>query len=326
MAGISASDRIRRILAIVPWLVDVGGATIEEICQRFSISEKALLADLDLLGYTGVYPYTPDAMNEVSIDGDWVTVVVAQHFRKPLKLTHDEALAVMVSAMATAELPGADPGGPLQRAVAKLQSSMGNTASGLGIDLGGADSSILSTLRTAVTDRERLEITYYSAGSDQLGSRMIDPQRLVTRDGNWYLVAWCHSAVDERLFRVDRISAATPTGEQFEPRRIGDSEFLSDSADLPRVTLQLDPPARVWMERVPVETAAESDDGRLTVTLALSGRSWLATLLMRLGPDARILAVEGTDPTSGEPLSVDELQADRDQLVARTLSRYQTSP
>ncbi len=320
MAGMTASDRIRRMLAIVPWLVEQGGASVDEICQRFSITEKALLADLDVLAYTGVYPYTPDAMNEVSIVGDWVRVEVAPHFRKPLKLTHDEALAVVVSARALAEMPGVDPDGPLQRALVKLQGSLGDAASGVGIDLGTADGSILSTLRNAIRSRERLVITYYSAGSDRISERAIDPQRLVTRDGNWYLVAWCHSAADERLFRVDRISAVDRTDETFENRGLlGEATFLSDIADLPRVTLQLAPPARIWMERVPVVHASESDDGQLTVTLAVSGRAWLATLLMRLGGDATIVSVASG---AGSDLTVADLEADRAELVARTLSRY----
>ena len=65
----SAAERLERLLAIVPWVVAQDGPTVAETCERFGISERDLIADLNLLFMCGVYPYTPDTLIEVDIDG-----------------------------------------------------------------------------------------------------------------------------------------------------------------------------------------------------------------------------------------------------------------
>ena len=39
---------------------------------------------------------------------------------------------------------------------------------------------------------------------------------MFSASGHWYLSGWCHKAVGERLFRVDRVVSVRPTDEPFE--------------------------------------------------------------------------------------------------------------
>ena len=64
----SSAQRLARLLAVVPWVVAHDGPTVSEVCERFRISERELIADLNLLFMCGVYPYTPDALIEVDLD------------------------------------------------------------------------------------------------------------------------------------------------------------------------------------------------------------------------------------------------------------------
>src|SRR5690606_1414948 len=113
----SAPERIRRLMAVVPWVVEQGGASIDELCDRFAVSRDELVADLERFSMTGVHPYTPDAMNELLITDDWVTINVGPWFRRPLSLTHDQAVGVLAAASALASTPGASSDGALGRAL-----------------------------------------------------------------------------------------------------------------------------------------------------------------------------------------------------------------
>ncbi len=57
----------------------------------------------------------------------------------------------------------------------------------------------------ATAQRQRLDIRYYSRGSDSESKREISPQRLVHYRDNWYLDAWCHLRKDLRTFALDAI-------------------------------------------------------------------------------------------------------------------------
>ncbi|MBP2706565.1 WYL domain-containing protein [Microbispora sp. RL4-1S] len=72
----------------------------------------------------------------------------------------------------------------------------------------------------ALLRREVLRIEYVN-GKGVPTSREVEPSIcLGGRGGHWYLVAWCRLREDVRVFRLDRISSAVPTGERFpEPGR-----------------------------------------------------------------------------------------------------------
>ena len=63
--GRETSRRLRRLLALVGWLAQVGEAPIADAAQRFGMSEKELVAELELAACCGIPPYTPD-----TLDGD----------------------------------------------------------------------------------------------------------------------------------------------------------------------------------------------------------------------------------------------------------------
>ena len=61
MNSLNATDRLRRLLAVIPWVVDRGGAPLEDISTNFDYPTEQLLVDLEeVLFMVGVHPFTPD--------------------------------------------------------------------------------------------------------------------------------------------------------------------------------------------------------------------------------------------------------------------------
>jgi predicted DNA-binding transcriptional regulator YafY len=63
----------------------------------------------------------------------------------------------------------------------------------------------------ALLKRNRLDVSYYSKGKDELTQRIISPQRLIFYRENWYLDAYCHLRKELRSFAVDGIRKAVLT-------------------------------------------------------------------------------------------------------------------
>ncbi len=303
-----AGPEIQRILALVPWIVAHPGSPKAEIALRFGITVAQLDADLALVLMIGVPPYSPGDYLDVEHDeSGGVTIRLAEHFQRALRLTPAEGLALLAAGRALLAVPGSDPEGPLATALAKLQHAL--ELPGLVVDVG--EPTQLEAIRAAVAGHDRVEIEYWSAGRDEVTTRSIDPEVVFFATGEWYVGAYCHRAHDERMFRVDRIRSVTPTGEHFEP---GATEFetgdvYTPRADDTRVTLELAPAAAWVAESHPTEAVTERADGSLEIVLAVSERPWLERLLVRLGPDARVV----------EPPEFATLAADAAQ---RTLRRY----
>jgi predicted DNA-binding transcriptional regulator YafY len=296
-----AGSRLRRVLALVPWIAEHPGAALEELADRFGVSEAELEHDLELLPLCGLPPYTPDRLIEVEIVDGHVWIRFAEYFDRPLRLSAEEGLALVTAGRTLLAVPGSDERGALATALDKLAGALGATE-GLSVEVG--EPPHLDALRRAADAHERVEIDYYSFGRNATTSRKIDPRSVFHAFGHWYSAAYCHQAQDERLFRVDRIRAVRPTGEHFDPAAgeepdFGESVYHARSDD-PRVTLELDAAATWVVESYPSEEVEERPDGSWRVVLAVSERAWLERLLLELGPAARVVAPAGLQTVGAE--------------------------
>jgi proteasome accessory factor C len=295
-----AEVRLARLLAMVPWIASHDGPAVTEVCQRFGVTERELLADLELLFLCGLYPFTPDTLIEVDVEDGRVWIRFAEFFRQPLRLTPLEGLALFSAGTALLALPGADPDGALARALEKLGSVLGvDAGETVEVELGPAPAGVLDAVRAATGEHRRLELEYYSFGRDAVATRVVEPWRVFNAQGNWYLSAWCQQAEGERLFRVDRIRRVVTLTETFEapPERPAPPTYTGRPED-PVITLDLAPGARWVAERYPNEGIEERPDGGLRLILRVSERAWLERLLVSAGPE--VVVVDGDDGMAAE--------------------------
>jgi proteasome accessory factor C len=292
----TASDRFLRLLAVVPWIASQDGPRIDEVCERFGMTRKQLLDDLQIIPLVGLPPYTPDTLIDVTIEGDRVWLRFADVFARPLRLTPEQGLALVAAGSASRGLPGADPEGPLATALDKVAAVLDvDPDEAVSVALGKSSPGVLETLRRASRERRRVRLDYYAYGRDERTTRTVDPEAVFADEGAWYVRGHCHTAGGERLFRVDRIYGIEVLDERFEAAATpGGAEVFAPGAETPRVTLDLAPAARWVVETYPVEQVDEREDGSLRVRLAVSATPWLERLLLRLGPAARV--VETDDP------------------------------
>jgi proteasome accessory factor C len=300
VSRLTASDRLKRLLALLPWVAAREGPTVEEVCERFALDTEDLLSDVALVSMVGIPPYSPGDLFDIVVEDGRVWVHMSPSFDRALRLTPEEALGLVAAGASLLAVPGADPEGPLARGIAKVAATLGVAADDMiDVDLGYASAAVLGTLQQASAGRRRVRIDYYVHGRDEHTTRDIDPYRVYADHGQWYLVGYDHLREEERLFRVDRVLEIDVLDETFEPPEERRSLGLFEArADDPRVVLELEPDAGWVVEVYPVEAVEAGEEGRLRVTLAISARPWLERLLLRLGPRARVVDVAGDNGLS----------------------------
>jgi proteasome accessory factor C len=298
--GPKASERLRRLLVIVPYLVQHPGTPLAEVTRLFGVAEDELTADLGMLFVSGLPPYGPGDLIDVEIRDGCVWVTMADYFARPLRLTRHEALTLYLRGTELAAMPGLPHAPALDSALHKLGEGLGRETLG---DLpqrvqaagGGRPAETLDALREASTGHARLRIEYYAHSSTETSTREIDPEEVFFAIGNWYVAAFDHRSDEERLFRADRIRNLEPTGERFEPRGLagaGRPLYTPSERDLD-VRLLLRPEGRWVAEYYEVSAEIERDDGCLEITLPTARTEWVERLLLRLGTDAEVLEPEG---------------------------------
>lgn len=288
MAKATAEDRLGRLLTIVPWVAERGGATVNDVAEFFGLSPDDVVRDLFLVQCCEIPPYGPDNTIGIALIDDDIFVQPGVLFDRPLRLGPPEAFGLLTAGRAALEVPGADPRGVLASALAKLEVALGEHVP-VAVDFDQPE--FLVELQTAVEARHRLDIDYYAASRDEVTSRAIDPLTLHNQDGSWYVRAFCHRAEAVRTFRVDRIEAVSDTGVSFDADAVATEHAGTDFApgdDAVEAIVELPATAGWVLETYPVRAVSETPDG-WRVTLAVSSPIWLERLLLRVGPGARVV-------------------------------------
>lgn len=270
----SPAERARRLLALLPLLHRGARLSLDALAAAVGTAPSRLAEDLTLLSCCGLPPYSPDALVDVTVDGDVVTVWSdPPSLSRPVRLTTEEATA-LAGALASC---GHDPDSPLSR---RLLEAAARPADAAEVEtlmrdvLRAPSSDVYGVTASALRSGSTLEIEYARTGEEAPSARVVEPYSLANQGGVWYLVAFCHTAGDVRTFRLDRIRTARSGEETFPPPPTAPRAF-PDPGTAPRALLRFtgdEPDAREWPG-----LRVEGRDGEgLTASVPLWGCSWLA--------------------------------------------------
>lgn len=303
-----AADRLRRMLAVLAYLAEVGSASIDELSGRFSLTPERMRADLEVMRWCGA---TATEYLELEVVGDDVVAHLPYYLQRPLRLSRAEGLAVLTAGRTLAAIPGAD-SAPLEEALDALADALGFDDDQVDVVLDRPE--FLTEVRAAADAHQTVDLTYYSRWRDTRTERRVDPLRVALADGDWYLDAWDHGHDALRKFRVSRIEAVGLTGDTYDRHvDLGPPSSFEAPPDAVEVRLLLPADASWAAEVYPGELVAEHDDASFEFVLHAVGTSWLERLLLRAGPAARVLA----------PADLVDLPAD---AARRLLGAYADSP
>ncbi len=288
-------QRLPRLLALVPYLQAHPGIRVAEAAADFGVTEAQLRRDLQLLWMCGLPGHGPGDLIDLSFEGETVSVIFDAGMSRPLRLSAEEALALVVALRTLAETPGITDGDAVQRALAKVETAAGGVVDDATVTVAlDATAKLTPVVHRAVAESRALELRYYTAARDESTERVVDPLRLFEADGHAYLEAWCRRAEGVRVFRVDRIEKATLLDEPAHPppdlelRDLAEGVFQPASEHLLAV-LRVSQ-AYAWVaDYYPTEELVEAPDG-LRVSLRVSEPAWVRALVLGSGGQVEVLS------------------------------------
>ena len=295
---VTSAQRLRRLLALVPYVVSRKSVGLAETAAAFGMTERELVDDLNLVWCVELRAPDPYCPIDLSYEGGEIVVSQAESIARPLRLAADEASALLVALRMLSEVPGDR--SALSRLIAKLEAAAGEAAApsaqvAVQIDLPNEDGLFSQRVRSALAAGRRLHLRYYVPGRDEATERDVDPMRLLVVEGRPYLEAWCLRAEAVRLFRLDRVLSLdvldAPSAVPADARQVDVDQGLFRPSDSDvRVILELSAEARWVAEYYPCESVTELDDGWLRVVLRTPDTRWVRRLALRLGEDGRVAA------------------------------------
>jgi predicted DNA-binding transcriptional regulator YafY len=217
MGGMNRSERrSERLRAIADDLRTIAprGRHSSELAEHYEVSLRTIERDLRVLRASGV-PIGRHRRGHQSF---------AEPILPPIDFTPEEAAAVAIALAHANETPFAQATyGALRKVIVAL--SVGDLpvtrafVDGVRIpERAGQNLAVPRALENAIAAHQVLRLSYVDR-HDRLSEREIEPVGFAAMTLHWYLVAWCRLRQGPRVFRMDRILAADPTGELAPARR-----------------------------------------------------------------------------------------------------------
>ncbi|MEO8297228.1 MAG: WYL domain-containing protein [Burkholderiales bacterium] len=160
------------------------------------------------------------------------------------------------------------------------------------------DDKLFEIVGSALSKRQRLQVTYYTRSKQTTRERVVSPLRLVHYRSTWYLDAWCHDSEGLRRFALDAMQAP-----QLLAQRAKDVAMKTVEAELdagygifggkePKwATLHFSAEAAQWVANEqwhPHQQVTPQPDGSLRMRLPYTDATELAMDILRHGEQVRV--------------------------------------
>ncbi|AQZ34582.1 Predicted DNA-binding transcriptional regulator YafY, contains an HTH and WYL domains [Pseudomonas sp. NFACC19-2] len=287
-----------RVLALLELLQSHGQLSGRELAERLEVDGRTLRRYIRHLEDLGI-PVT----SERGRHGGYR--LVAGFKLPPLMFTAEEAQAVALGLLATANLGLAETAMAVASARAKLERVMPKglqqrvraLSQSAILDLprsrANGDQQLLAELAAAAEARRQVRVSYCS-DQGQCSEREVDPYGLVFRQGFWYMSGYCHLRQAVRSFRLDRLREVRTLESHFErPEAFDAAAHLNTSiATLPRaypVSIQLHTDLASAIAELGSDAGLLMPEGNsVRLTTSTDSPTWFARLLLRLSFDFTI--------------------------------------
>jgi proteasome accessory factor C len=208
----TATQRLGRLLDMVPWLLQHRGVPIAEAAREFGVTDDQVVEDLELLFVCGTPGYGHAELIDAQWDSGHIYLDNADDIAAPMRLSRDEAVTLTAGLQALGStLVGSD---VAERTLRKIRDAAGGAVDEprgrIDLDLDdGSQHPAMAPLKDAFSRGRRVHLRYYVATRDESTERDVDIMRILNLDSQWYVEGYCHRAKDVRLFRLDRIEDVT---------------------------------------------------------------------------------------------------------------------
>jgi len=199
-----------RLLSIVIYLLNNDIVSAGKLAERFEVSRRTIIRDIEHISLAGIpIQSLPGAKGGYSI---------MEGYKLDGRIIDGEVTAAIVTALQG--LLSAYDNKRYNEALEKISSAFPQKqAQNIFFDFGasGENDEIqgkLKTLENAINNKYAIEISYENALGNT-SHRSVEPIALNYRWYAWYLLAFCISKQDYRIFKVARISEIEPTKTPF---------------------------------------------------------------------------------------------------------------
>jgi len=279
-----AANRALRTMDLIPFILENPGISIENLANQFSVTEKQIEDDLQLVFMCGLPGYTPYELIDLVFEDGVVSIIDPQVLDKPRRFSKSELVVIVLGLQILGELNNSNSVRANQiKALSDKIMKLGNSNSVL-INSGQNNSPYVDIVLNAISLRKSLIIEYHSMIKDEITNRLILPRYLYFLNGNLYLNALDLDAKADRVFKLNLIKKCE-VGSATENQRYESNEYAI------QVILEIDKQFVNFIERnSSVITNIQENKDSYRVDLMVSNMEWLKRSILSYSPGITVIS------------------------------------
>ena len=337
----SATDRLERLLYVLPRAAQPQGVRIDELCGVLGVDADTILGDIteatDRIFYQPGGHVDPF---ELALEDD-VVRLYGDHFQRPARLTEAEAMALGLGLRVLAAESDVQRRASLLELAHRFEKELvtpdielaplsrraeeakvwADVAAYQPVTVAFEEDDFRGDIAEAIERGVFCDVVYLKAGVSEPSDRRVAPIRLAFEHGHWYMQAVPAQSNELRSYRLDRVMRLQVTNEphgltEMPPQR---PTFAANSAR--DVQVRYSPAVARWVaER---EDAQCEADGSLVLTHNVADMNWLVRHVLQYGGEA---VVETADARQVVARAASQVLSPHVAHVTRATDSYRDAP
>ena len=281
--------KLDRLIGILTVLLQNKKVTAPELAERFEVSRRTILRDIDALSMAGIPIFATRG-------GDGGIAIMDGYKINHSVLTTDELHSLIA---ALKGLDSVSKQSNLENLMGKLTQGKAvvSLADSIVIDLSSFYKDSLSEkialIKQAISESRVITFDYYYEKG--YTRREIESYCIEFRWKTWYLLGWCRERKDFRRFKLHRLWELALTNEQFSVRAIPDeirnaSDVFSDKDKQYNIQIRFDKSVRFRLiEEYGLNCYEENEDG-LLLSLDYTKKDYIFGWVLSFGDKAEVIS------------------------------------
>ncbi|KPU42922.1 HTH domain protein [Oxobacter pfennigii] len=297
--------QINRLFEIVYLLLDKKSTTAKELAERFEVSVRTVLRDIEILSAAGIPIYT------VQGKGGGISILDNYVLNKTT-ISEEEQNQILFALQSLTSTEHID----VSNILSKLRTLFDKTDTNwIEVDFsrwGNAkrDKERFEILKLSIIKKQAIEFTYSSTYGETT-SRMVYPLKLIFKSKAWYLQGYCLLKQDYRTFKINRISAVKVMPETFADKELSPPAIETPDASSEALIHIIMKFSSYMAHRVydefDTKNVIKNEDGTFLVSVDLPEDYWLYGFLLSFGRAVQVL-----DPQSVKDNLLGEIEKIKD--------------
>lgn len=280
----NAAQRALRTMDLVPYILENPGISTIDLAAKFSVTQKQIEKDLQLIFLCGLPGYTPYELIDLTFEDGIVSIIEPQVLTKPRNFSSNEMVVIKLGLEILREINVNEPNklDKISTLLQKFHRETDQDSVLLAKEI--SSSPYYSVINTAISQRKQLSIEYQSVSKDQLSTRLIVPYNISMLNGNLYLSAYDMDRQSDRVFKLDLISKCE-IGERTE------SDLVKSTSIDQIVELMVDVRLTNFIERntsIIVDQRLTADG--IKVTLKVNNLEWISRAVISYAPNINVIS------------------------------------